>query len=110
MINKILSLLIRGGITVIIGFAIGAPLESIEIASIIWIIGGIYTLAKFNDSYNIVVVTTAKIENKISGVMDENSKKKIESDMLSVKNLYDNGILTQDEYDKKMQILKNKYL
>ena len=38
------------------------------------------------------------------------ARKKIESDMLRIKNLYDNGILTQDEYDQKIQILKDKYL
>jgi uncharacterized membrane protein (Fun14 family) len=110
MINKVLSFLIRGGITGVLGFAVGAPLRSIEIASIIWVIGGIYTLSKFNHPFKIVVLMTDKIENKANVVIDENSKKKIESDMLRIKNLYDNGILTQDEYDQKIQILKDKYL
>ena len=64
MINKVLSFLIRGGITGVLGFAVGAPLRSIEIASIIWVIGGIYTLSKFNHPFKIVVLMTDKIENK----------------------------------------------
>jgi len=30
--------------------------------------------------------------------------------MLTIKNLYDKDILTQDEYDKKIQVLKDQYL
>lgn len=108
MLNKLFSFLIRGGITFALGLAVGYLLDSLLAASIIWVLGGIYALAKINDSYNISGLTS--VENKITGAIDENNKKKIEADMLRIKNLYDKDILTQDEYDKKIQILKAKYL
>jgi len=108
MINKIFSFLIRGGVTCALGFAVGVPLDSLPPAIFIWVVGGIYTLVTINDSYNIPGLTSA--ENKIIGSIDENRKKKIAADMLTIKNLYDKDILTQDEYDKKIQVLKDQYL
>lgn len=117
MINKIFTLLIRVGITFGLGYAIGASVDGIPsssrnapilVASVIWIFGGIYSLLKFNDSYNILALTNT--ENKIAEVIDEKNKKKIEDNMLRIKSLYDNGILTQDEYDQKIKTLKDNYL
>lgn len=107
MINKIFTLIIRGGVTGILGLAVGAPLHSIEIASAIWIIGGIYTLVRFNDSYNIAALRSA--EDKMVEIVDNKNKQKLEEEMLRIKNLRDKDILTEDEYNRKMNSLKDKY-
>lgn len=117
MLNNIISLIIRGGITFGIGFLIGAGSDvvlavgdtpSLVIASIVWIIGGIYSLSNFNDPYNFIKITST--ENKISEIIDSKNKQKIEEEMLRVKKLLDNDILTKDEYDHKIKVLKSKYL
>jgi len=116
MLDKLFSLLIRCGITFVVGLAVGATLGelkfgddfSLMVAIAIWLFGGIRSLFKFNAPYNIVVLKNT--ENQIIEVLDRKNKRKIEDDMLKIKQLFDNGILTQDEYDKKIQELKNKYL
>lgn len=117
MINKIISLLVRGGVTFGIGLLVAAILHDgfdtgvetrILTASIIWIAGGIYSLANFNNSYKFSALQN--IENKVSRSIDNNNRKKIEEEMLRVKKLLDNNILTKDEYNQKMKSLKEKYL
>lgn len=110
MINKVLSSLIRAVIAGILGFAVGVPLNSEKITIIIWIAGLVYIFVKFSCPYSFVISITNKVESKINLAGDEKSKRVIESDMLRTKNLFDIGILNQDEYDKKIQILKDKYL
>lgn len=116
MLNKIISLLIRGGVTFGIGWLVGFTLYEgldvrgdipIVIASIIWITGGIYSLANFNNSYNFSALKN--VENKVSEAIDNKNKQKIEEEMLRVKKLLDNKILTEDEYNQKMKSLKEKY-
>ncbi len=110
-------MIIRGGITLGIGYLIGAGsdavlavgnAESLVIASIVWIIGGIYSLSNFNNPYNLTKVKST--DNKISRIIDGKNKQKIEEEMLRVKKLLDNDILTKDEYDHKIKVLKSKYL
>lgn len=116
MLEKLFSLLIRCGITFGIGWAVGAAIGetlhnesfALMVAFAIWLFGGIYSFLKFNAPYNIFALKNT--ENQIIEVLDKRNKRKIEDDMLKIKQLLDNGILTQDEYDKKIQELKNKYL
>ena len=117
MLNRIISLLIRGGVTFGIGFLVGATLHDgldvrdgipIITASIIWISGGLYSLANFNNSYNFSALKNA--EKKVSEAIENKNKQKIEEEMLRVKKLLDNNILTEDEYNQKMKSLKEKYL
>lgn len=117
MLSKIISLLIRGGVTFGIGLLVGIALhdgldrdvigEIPEItASIIWIVGGIYSLANFNNFFSVL----KNVENKVSEAIDNKNKQKIEEKMLRVKKLLDSNILTEDEYNQKMKSLKEKYL
>jgi hypothetical protein len=77
-------------------------------ASIIWIVGDIYSLAYFNNSYNFSALKNA--DHRILEVIVKRKKQKIEEEMLQIKRLLDNGILTEDEYNQKMKPLKEKYL
>jgi len=115
MIIKLLSLLIRGGVVFGFGYLIGFTLhegfnlkQNIPIvgASIIWISGGLYSLLKFNVPFSVLI----QLKNSISVIIDDKNKNKIEESMIRTKKLFDNGILTQDEYDKKIKELKEKYL
>ena len=69
MLNKLFSLLIRCGITLVAGWAVGGTIAgllwmvdrtfeafSITVAIVIWILGATYSLLKFNAPYNIVVL------------------------------------------------------
>ncbi|MBL0686870.1 MAG: hypothetical protein JJV94_03480 [Sulfurospirillum sp.] len=114
MLNKLFALAVRAGITFGIGFA---PLfqgfeldDDIRIILVfgIWILGGIYSFLKFNQPFNINALE--KADKKIHSAIDDQSKKKIEGAMLRIKKLLDSGILTQEEYSQKMEVLKNKYL
>jgi hypothetical protein len=117
MLSKIISLSIRGGVIFGIGFLVGATLHNgldfrgdipIITASIIWIAGGIYSLANFNNPYNLS--SLKYVENKFSESIDNRNRQKIEEEMLRVKKLLDSEILTEDEYNQKMKSLKEKYL
>ena len=77
-------------------------------AIIIWIAGGIYSLANLNNSYNFSALKNVK--NKVSESIDYKNKQKIEEEMLRVKKLFNNNILTEDEYNQKIKSLKEKYL
>lgn len=116
MLNKVISLLVRGGVVFGIGWLVGATLhEGLDVrgyipivtASIIWIAGGFYSLANFNNSYNFSFLKN--IENKASEASVNKNKKKVEEEMLRVKKLLDSKILTEDEYNQKMKSLKEKY-
>lgn len=117
MLNKLFALSVRGGIT--FGLAIGLVLtlkESFNAAILIQnlagtavlILGGIYSLLKFNQPFNINALE--EVDSKIRNIIDDQSKRKVEDDMLRVKKLLDSGILTQEEYEQKIKVLKNKYL
>ena len=117
MLNKIITLLIRGGITFGIGvLAIVILYDGLGVtgdirfvpADIIWIAGGIYSLLNFNNSYKFSALE--KVDNKASELIDNKNKLKIEQEMLRVKKLLDNNILTEEEYSHKMKSLKQKYL
>lgn len=117
MLNKLFALAVRGGITFGVGFGVGITLnEGFNsgstitglVAGVIWISGGIYSLLKFNQPFNVNALE--EVDEKIHNIIDEQSKKKIEDEMLRVKQLLDSGILTKDEYDQKIKVLKNKYL
>lgn len=117
MINKLITLAIRLGVTwifVLIGFQTvfnrtegwdgPAPL----VGFVIGLIGLIYSQAKFNDHYTFGAAS--KAENQINEVFDKKKKLQTEEEMLRVKNLFDQGILTEEEYEQKMNKLKDKYL
>jgi uncharacterized membrane protein YuzA (DUF378 family) len=117
MLNNIISLTIRGGLTFVIGLLTANIVDSVLgmhndvptiIAIIVFIIGGIYSLSNFNNPYNITAVKNT--DNKISEIIDGKNKQKIEEDMLRVKKLLDSGILTEDEFNHKIKLLKSKYL
>ncbi len=117
MLNKLFALAVRGGITFGIGVGLGLALnEGFNIerpipmlaGTTVWLLGGIYSLLKFNQPFNVNALEEA--DDKIHNIIDDQSKKKIEDDMLRVKELLDSRILTKDEYEQKMKILKEKYL
>ena len=115
MLNKLFALAVRGGVTFGIGLGLGLILnigfdkDIVELSMIgVWILGGIYSLIKFNQPFNINALEEA--DDKIHNIIDDQSKKKIEEDMLRIKKLLDSGILTQEEYEHKIKVLKNKYL
>lgn len=117
MINKILTLAIRLGITWLIAVVIaeivyqnaGHPNNPYEVVGwSIGLIGFIYSIIKFNNHFNFGIAS--KAENQISEVIDKKMKLQTEDEMLRIKNLYDQGILTKEEYDQKISILKKKYL
>ena len=116
MLNKLFALAVRGVVTFGIGVGLGFTLykgfdSGKHIAEFsmlgIWLLGGIYSLVKFNQPFNINALE--KADDKIHNIIDVQSKKKIEDDMLRVKKLLDSGILTQEEYEHKIKGLKNKY-
>ena len=116
MLDKIISLSIRVGVACGVGFIVGITVHnvvgndiSVFLASIIWFVGGIYSLYNFNNPYNFVFVAVKNAENKVAEILDNKNKQKIEEEMLRVKNLRDNDILTEDEYNRKMKSLKDKY-
>ena len=116
MLSNIISLIIRGGLTFGIGLLIGLTMSksfglhdvSMIMASIVWIAGGIYSLSNFNNPYNITAIEN--IKNKISEIIDGKNKQKIEEEMLRVKKLLDSGILTEDEFNDRIKLLKSKFL
>ena len=117
MLNKLFALAVRGGITFGIGFTIAFTLnvsfnsgEAIAwlVAGSIWLTGGIYSFSKFNTPFN--VNSLKEVDDKIHSIIDDKNMKKTEDVMLRVKKLLDSGILTQEEYEQKMKVLKNKYL
>lgn len=82
MLNKLFSLIVRGGITFGIGLGVGLGLnegmhtdDGNGVGIVIWIIGGIYSLLKFNQPFNVNVLEQA--DDKIDNIIDEQSKKKI---------------------------------
>lgn len=117
MLNKLFALLVRGGIT--FGIAVGVAFtldigfnsdrKTVDIVAYgIMLFGAIYAFSKFNQPFGISVLED--VDEKIHNALDEKSKHKIEDDMLRLKNLLDSNILTQDEYEQKINILKKKYL
>lgn len=117
MLNKIISLAIRLGATfaaVILAIIImeGAMDVSSDITITvyiaIWALGVIYSLYNFNNPY--IFAALKQTENRISEAIESKDKKKIEEEMLRVKQLKDTGILTDEEYDIKIKSLKDKYL
>jgi hypothetical protein len=118
MLNKLLTFVIRAGVIFGVGMIVGGLILndifgmtgdlSLIVASIIWVIGGIYSLLKFNTAYSFIFLKNA--EQKITEIIDHKNKQKIENEMLRIKQLLDNDILTENEYNCKMKILKGKYL
>jgi len=114
MLSKILSFLMRCISIACIGWLAGAGSYGILgvgsnsselIASIVWIVGGITSIVKFNIPYDFLKDFESAVFNRIGNV----KKQEIENEMLRVKGLLDSKILTQDEYNEKMKSLKEKY-
>lgn len=116
MFNKVLTLLFRSTLVGFLGFAVGASLAEFDVnrpfplvfASIVWILGGLYTLKKFEAPFKLSGIT--KVENIVSEYIKSNKQRKIAEEMLRVKQLRDSNILTEEEYVRKMNHLKEKYL
>jgi len=117
MINKIITLAIRLGATWLIAVIVAqivysnmgssnSPYE--VVGGLIGLIGLVYALFKFNDHYTFGAAS--KAENQIGEVIDKKKKFQTEEEMLRVKKLFDQGILTKEEYEQKMDNLKAKYL
>lgn len=117
MINKFITLAIRLGVTWLIAVIVAqtvylnigrsdSPYEAVGWSIVL--IGFIYALLKFNDHYTFGAAS--KAENQISEVIDKKKNLQTEEEMLRVKNLFDQGILTKEEYEQKMSNLKDKYL
>lgn len=117
MLNKIISLAIRLGATfaaVILAIIIVEGTTDVSrdiqitVYIAIWALGVIYSLYNFNNPY--IFAALKQTENRISEAIESKDKKKIEEEMLRVKQLKDTGILTDEEYDIKIKSLKDKYL
>lgn len=97
MFNKILALAIRGGVIFLLGAVIllisdefGIELgikrsmtEFIVIA--FWVLGGIYALLNFNNSYDFGAIKT--VENKVGEIIDDKEKQRIEDENGKNKNV-----------------------
>jgi len=128
MLAKLISLLIRGAIFVftfgllalILYKVFDAGKTAAEISMIGgWILGGLWALLKFNSPFRFVesagFVQSANEAAHSAGdnlvtSLSEKRKRKTADEMLELKRLLDEEILSQVEYDSKMSGLKKKYL
>jgi len=121
MLNKLITLIIRAVAVYFIAFGIALSIGEVFLKEIpnhndyfvallffLWGIGGIYSLLKFNQPYHFISVEI--VGDKILDTIDDKQKYKIEEDMLRLKKLYDEDILTDNEYKIKLQVLKERYL
>lgn len=122
MLGKIISLVIRGAIVgvgcVIVSLILyeinGTRGNVLEIGVFsVGLIGSLWALAKFNSPFKFVQ-PIAHIARSAGGslatAVNEKAKRKTADEMFELKKLMDEGILSQEEYDRKMSSLKRKYL
>lgn len=114
MAIKTLSFIIRFIAAACIGWLAGYGSQEIlrvgtsrsdEIAIIVWVIGVIISIIKFNISFDFL----KKFEKTVFNGIDNLKKHEIEKEMIRVKELLDKQILTQNEYNEKIKLLKEKY-
>jgi len=116
--NKILSFFIRSiisiGIAYILAFITFGIVKSDTIAVSVLIVTAFlgivfYAIRNFNTPiFRFSAIET--VEKSAERMFDKRKQRTIEEDMLRTKELFDSGILTEDEYNTKIAKLKKDFL
>jgi len=119
--SKILSFILRLGITYVSMVLIFAFIKTVlnlsesvggVFMSVVGIIGFVYSVNKFNTPLSFLsqISFLSQVDNSITKEVKNHKSKKIEDEMLRVRELYDKKILSEEEYQSKVDTLKKEYI